>query len=355
MSAPDRPNRVPEIKAALTDPTRVLDALGLLGEGRQRRRQSAGWLVRCPVHQENTPSCSVQAKSEGIVWKCHGCGATGDVLTLIAVARGLNTGRDFPRVLAEAARLGGLWHIAAELEGRGPVAPEPARPATTLPQDASERPLTYPDGVQTVWEASRGLPDDADVCAYMLTRALDPDRIAAADLARTLPASGTLPRWTRCRLSVDEDRYGTWREAGYRVLVPMFDPAGVLTSVRAWRTVQDDSGLPKRLPPSGHKASGLVMADAFALAWLRGTRTPEQIVVVEGEPDFLSRCLVTNDPHSCVIGIVSGSWTAEFAAKVPLGSRVVIRTDNNPAGDRYAAEIAESVKRKAFIWRTEGV
>lgn len=339
-----RPNHAPAIKRALTDPTRVLEALGILGEGRERQRQAAGWIIRCPVHADKSPSCSVQLRGDAILWRCHACGASGDVLSLVAVVRGLNMSRDFPQVLAESARLAGLWTIVAELEGRGPVVPPMAIPEPQPAQEEPERVYPPSPDVQTLWEASRAVSDDPDVSTYMAARSLDPERVAGGDWARALPEVGDLPRWARYRGA-------SWRATGHRVIVPVWDAAGALTSVRAWRVTEGDS--PKRLPPAGHRASGLVMADAFALAWLRGTRTPETIVIVEGEPNFLSRCLVNKDPHAAVVGIVSGSWSEVFAAKVPLGSRVVIRTDDDDAGNRYANEIAQSVKRRAFIWRTE--
>jgi DNA primase len=46
----------------------------------------------------------------------------------------------------------------------------------------------------------------------------------------------------------------------------------------------------------------------------------------------------------CVLGIVSGSWTDELAQRVPAGTRVLIRTDADAAGDKYARRIAETLR-----------
>jgi hypothetical protein len=341
---PDRPNHAPTIKRALADPTRVLESLGILGEGKQRQRQASGWLILCPVHQEKSPSCSVQLRGDSILWKCHGCQASGDVLDLVAAVRGLNMSRDFPQVLIGAARLAGLWTVVAELEGRGPVVAPMAAPEPRVHHDEPER--VYPPSaeVEALWAIGEPASNHETVRRYLRSRAIDPEKVAVSDLARAIASSGALPRWARYQGR-------SWRDTGHLLVLPMFDAAGGLTSVRAWRVIRAD--IPKRLPPAGHKASGLVMADAFALAWLRGTRAPETIVIVEGEPNFLSRCLVNKDPHAAVLGIVSGSWSEAFAAKVPVGSRVILRTDDDDAGDRYANEIAETIKRRAFIWRTE--
>jgi hypothetical protein len=61
---------------------------------------------------------------------------------------------------------------------------------------------------------------------------------------------------------------------------------------------------------------------------------------------------VTNDPDVAVLGIVSGSWTTTFAEKLPVGASVHIRTDHDAAGDRYAAEIVATIKRRCFPYRT---
>jgi hypothetical protein len=131
--------------------------------------------------------------------------------------------------------------------------------------------------------------------------------------------------------------------------MPVFDSSGVMRSVRVAR-IGDGDG-PKRLPPGGHKASELVLADIFGRAMLRGEVKPYRVTIVEGEPDMLSRASVTNDPHGCVLGIVSGSWTRAFAERIPLAARVAIRTHVDEAGERYAQEIESTLRRRAFLSR----
>lgn len=347
---PDRPNRVPEIKAALSDPTKVLEALGIMGEGRARQRQAAGWLVRCPVHADRSPSCSVQNRGGELLWNCHACGAGGDVLALVGAVRGINlAGRGFVDAMIEAARIGGLWHIVDELEGRSTEADRrPATPpARPKPSPEPERAWPEKSEVDALWNACGPVSESEAATTYLDGRGIDAARVDALELGRVLPARGALPRWASYRGAAALS--STWRELGYLLIVPMFDPEGSMRSVRAWRVAAGDG--PKRLPPSGHKASGLVMADTFARAMLRGERTPERVVVVEGEPDHYARCIVTRDPRTAVLGIVSGSWSTAFAAKLPAGARVDIRTDADDAGDRYAAEIVASVKRRCIPYR----
>lgn len=356
----DRPNHVPAIRRALSDPTRVLEALGLLGTAKTRRRQANGWLIVCPVHADRTPSCSVQICDGVLLWKCWGCQATGDAISLVAAVRGTGLrGPGFRETLIECARLGGLYEIVEELEGRQPSAgtdPRPRPQAASVPLDPPSVPEAvqapqrdYPPAgeVDALWESCRPVSDDSVVAEYLTGRAIDPDAVESRDLARVLPFAGWLPSWARCR-------GGTWREAWYRLILPMFDASGVMRTVRAWR-VGGDPDLPKRLPPSGHRASAVVLADEWARLMLRGVREPKRVVVTEGEPDHVTWSTRVNDPHTAVIGIVSGSWTREIAERFPVGIRVDVRTDNDDAGNRYAAEVFEGLRRRCFVYRATEV
>jgi hypothetical protein len=340
---------VNEIKLTLNDPTRALEGLGLMGQGKERQRQANGWMVRCFVHTDGSPSCSVQQKDGVILWKCWACQATGDILDMVAAANHLDIKTDFKAVLAAAARLGGLWHLVDKLEGR---APRESRPAPApLPPVAPEPPREWPDktDVDAFWSACTTTEESADVVAYLRARSLSPELVDARELARALPEQGALPVWARYRGGNPVSR--TWRELGYKLIFPMYDASGDLRSVRAGRVVDGDG--PKRLPPGRHKASELVMADAFGRAMLRGEFKPYRLTIVEGEPDFLTRAIVMNDPHGATIGIVSGSWTKAFAERVPLGCRVYLRTDVDDAGNRYAQEIEATLRRRAFLWRRQ--
>ncbi len=97
---------VRELRRRLDDPARVVHALGL---EKGARRQPRGVTVLCPWHDERTPSCSVRVADDGtIACRCHGCGATADVLGLVAAVHGLDPRREFRRVLETAAAIAGV-------------------------------------------------------------------------------------------------------------------------------------------------------------------------------------------------------------------------------------------------------
>jgi hypothetical protein len=350
----DRREHAREIKYALTNPRELCERLGLIStRGSFISQGMRGLSIRCPWHKETTPSCSVTVGPDGTIRvKCFGCPESGDALSLIAVANGLSVNSDFPEVLKAGAELAGLWGIVQELDTRTEI---PNRPKVQPPPPAELEERDYPplDEVEALWNLTGPVSEDPEASQMLTSRALDPEAVEGlvrtfADCSRftacfTGPTGATrLPAWARYR---GRD----WGETGHRLLVPMFDRLGVMRSVRAWRVTEGDS--PKRLPPGGHKASELVMADDLGLAMLRGQFAPDLVVVAEGEPDFLVWATRrTPKPHA-TIGIVSGSWHQALAERFPVGCVVVIRTDHDRAGHAYAAEVSEGLRKRCFIRR----
>jgi hypothetical protein len=321
-----------EVRYALADPAKLCAALGLT-EG--SKRQARGLLIRCPFHGDRDPSCSVTVGPDGTIRvKCFSCDVGTDALGLIAQNLGVSTTRDFREVLAEGARIAGLLELEAEIrDGR-------ARPDRTRASAPAPRPeATYPDvgEVLEAWRLGLMPGDDAETSRYLVARKLDPVAIGERGLARVLMPPA--PQWAR-------QQGRTWIESGHRLIVRVFDAQGRPRSVRAV-LVRDGEG-PKRLPPAGKKAAGLCLVNAAACAMLKGRESPGRIVIVEGEPDFLTWGTLTEEP---IIGLVSGAWCTEFAAAVPRGCRVVIRTHEDDAGERYAKEVIDSLEGRYCTFR----
>jgi hypothetical protein len=325
-----RPDHAEEIRRSLTDPVRIARALGML-EG--AKPQASGVTVRCPWHDDGTPSCSLTIGTHGTLRaKCFACGAAGDVLALVAVRYGLDCRRDFPAVLLATAEVGGLHQLADELRG---TAERVERPLPPLPEPAPARDYPPTAEVLALWQAALPVAD-IEPCAVALgLRGLFP----GPELARAL--AGTLPRWARYQGR-------SWLESGHRVALPVYDPAGELRSVRAWQIQRDADG-PRRLPPAGHRASELVLANAGAVTVLRAPAAPVRLLIAEGESDYLSLC--ERYPGAAVLGVFSGGWTPGFAARIPFGSEVTVRTDSDAAGDRYAEQIRQTLVGRAIVRR----
>ncbi len=330
-----RPDHAREVKYALTDVRRVCEETGLITDRASFMRQAAGVIVRCPWHEERTPSCSVRLLNGQIAVKCHGCGTGGDVLSLIAASRGLSTARDFREVLRAGAEMAGLWDIVSELDGTAAATDRPVRPAFVAPPPEPEREYPAADDVRALLAACVPVTEDDEVAAYLTGRAVDPELVAADGLALAIPAGSRLLGRT----------WGykgrSWAETGHRLLLPVRDVLGDVRSVRAWRVTDGES--PKRLPPAGYKASGLVLASPMAVAILSGRRPAERVLIVEGESDFLVAATWRLSRPTAVIGVQSGSWTPAFGARFRPGTEVLIWTDRDRAGDGYADEITRSL------------
>ena len=99
------------------------------------------------------------------------------------------------------------------------------------------------------------------------------------------------------------------------------------------------------------------MADARGLALLRGTfPIPRVAWIAEGVPDFLTGATRFPDEATApaVLGVAEGFWTPELAARVPRGARVVVVSDHDPNGDRYAERIAATLAGRHVLRHTQG-
>jgi hypothetical protein len=322
-----------DVRAALADPARLCGALGLKGQ-----RQAGGMIICCPAHGDRTPSCSVTRGPDGTARvRCFACDFTADALGLVAAVYGLPIrGSEFRETLATAAELGGMLSLADELRG-GVASPNRERPPPPTPEPERDYPPTVE--VDRVWQLAGSVADDVACSGALVARRIDPEAVAGAHLARALVRGQELPAWARRRGQ-------SWWHSGHRMIVRVFDASGALVGLRAWRVEGDDPA--KRLPPAGHRSSGLVLANRVGRGMLLGSARPRRLVIVEGEPDWLVWSLRTAD---AVIGIGSGWWTDEHAARVPPNCEVIIRTHADEQGERYAEHVAKTIGERCEIWR----
>lgn len=323
-----------EIRAALCDPRALCETLGLLGgKGTFRSQGARGVSVRCVWHQEKTPSLSITRAADGTIRaKCFGCDRGGDALDVVAAVLGLNTKSDFRAVLVEAARMAGLHALAVEID-RGIHG---VRPAYIAPPAAPPDDRTYPPSDQLARLLDECVPvtEDALVAAHLESRGLDPEMVADDRLALALPKVAWCPAWARFSGA-------DWTKTGHRMLLPVRDAQGAVRSVRAWRVTDGDT--PKRLPPGGHRITGLVLACPLAQAWLAGTKRPDRLLIAEGEPDFLAVATQRLSRPHARIAVWSGAWSPAFSQRCHAGLDVLVFTDRDAAGDRYAMEIEQSI------------
>lgn len=318
-----RPDYAREVRRALHDPAMLVRGLDLL-DGSERR--AGGIAVRCPAHEERNPSCSITRGPDGTLRaRCFSCGWTADALGLISTVRRIDLHGAFREVLAVGAELAGDVRLADEIRGDTPPSPRPAPRAAPPPVPPREFPPSTE--VQRLWNGAGPTAENPTCSSYLRSRGFDPGAVDVLGLCRALSVDRS--RWAR---------FGgePWRSTGHRMLVRAWDARGTLVTLRAWQVMGRDG--PKRLPPAGHRCMGIVLANGPGVAILRGRGSAGPVVVVEGEPDFVAWSLMS--PALPVLGIGSGWWSADHAARIPSGSRVALRTHQDRAGEQYAAAVA---------------
>jgi hypothetical protein len=318
-----------EVKRALTSPAQLLSALGL----ESKRTSPTRYQIRCPWHADRSPSCHVFTGNDGTIRAhCFPCGKSANGITLARAVLGLG----FRDALVWCAKLANQYALADEIAGGREAPALPERPV--LPPPRPYVPREYPDLAEvrallaSCIRATKGPAHD-----YLAGR-----NIVPSQRLLILRADADLPAWAS-RRDPETRRSVSWVESGHRLILPMYDMGGQLRSVRAWRIPSlgpDHSDSPKRLPPSGKRASGLsLMTPAFAMklrnhGWpLNPDGTTAPVLVVEGEPDFLAACSVATLP---VLGHLSGSDAPP--AHVPL----IVATHPDPAGNLYSNTLIQS-------------
>lgn len=322
------------LRAALADPVALCQRLGI---DRPSKPNAGGLLVCCPVHGDKNPSCSVTTGSDGTVQvKCFGCDFTADALGLVAAVNGLDPRRDFREVLREAATLAGREDLLDEPRDER----ERLQRRRSVPRPEPRQERDFPDAgeVRALWERAMPVTDDVDASGMLVFRRIEPTQVRT--LARVIQR-GPLPRWAGYQRR-------SWLETGHRMLLPTYDAGGVMRGVRARLVSAGSADVPKCLPPAGCRSSGLVLANEAARRMFVDGEWPGKLWITEGETDFLA---VASQTPDAVVGIGSGSWTEDHAGKVPFGTEVLLATDDDEAGDRYAHWVATTLSGRARLRR----
>lgn len=306
----------------------------------------------CPCPEQRRPALGFRRDGRG--FRCHRCGLSGNACQLAAL---LVTGSVRPGARGWKSVSEALSELTCEDFRSG----EPGRRR----RPSAPRPGPAHHSLQSFWAALQPLSTEPGVEAWVAGRHgltprphLDLALAELNDLARVIPRGFGCPAWARIRGR-------TWTEAGYRLVLPMVDDRGRFAGLRARRLEGLGDGLPKAVAPAGSTVDSQVLAEPLARRMLAGARlgdgTPAAqevhrvgLLVVEGEPSFLTAATRWSDACEdgmAVLGVVAGSWTKGIARRVPDGTRVLIATDDDEAGNRYALLIAESLEARCTVER----
>ncbi len=359
MGAPSRlPDDARDVRDALCDPRGLCDALGLLDGPRSWSRQARGVLVRCPWHEERTPSCSVFVGGDGTVAvKCHGCGASGDALSLVAAVRGLDLRADFGAVLEECAYLAGVRLTPSSTGYVARPAPAPRAAPVTLGDDAF---AALADALLEL------CPVEGEVDAWGYLR-----RRGIAELARgwaALPSSATgraqvrdalvarvgRDAWLRSGLAhADGPKAGEWLFGDHRLVIP-WRAAGVqgavVTLQRRLLRAPSSPSEPRYVVPRGRPATVPYGCETA----LEELGAGMELCIVEGAIDTLAMRLLAGRAglERATVGIPGVEHWRRCAG--PLcgavrGCVAVIALDPDAAGERHVAELAEELTKAGAV------
>jgi 5S rRNA maturation endonuclease (ribonuclease M5) len=120
-------------------------------------------------------------------------------------------------------------------------------------------------------------------------------------------------------------------------------------SLRLW-PVGDKAG-PRRAMAGdwAETGRGLVLASPAGRRMLRGDVGDGDLIIAEGEPDTLACAMAW--PSAAVWGIFRGTWSDDLALAASAAARVIIRTDDDQAGEDMAAEVARSLGGACPVYR----
>jgi len=262
------------------------------------------------------------------------------------IRRGIRRGERTPRSVPDAQAYGG-----SDVFLRRPHAIATPESAKT-----EEPPLRPPLAeVADLWNASHPLSADVEAASWF-TRRYGENASTILEggelwnLAKVVPRGVSLPRWAW-------SRGGSWIQTGHRLLFRLWDHNGMALSVRA--RCLDSSTSPKSLAPAGFSVKGLLLADPLGVQLLSGSApdwwSPQEIVVSEGEPDWLTWAACQSEAHEqgpAYLGIVAGGWSLDVAGRIPDGARVVIRAHHDRSGQLYAQEISATLAGRCQLFRS---
>lgn len=382
----------PRVGPSWLDEVRDVPVADIAAElGLTVRRGSPPTLSPCPScgltrRGSSDPRGPAGLSRNGMGWKCHRCDVSGDGLTLAAL---ILAGRPLAPGAAEWREIR-AWYAERRwcspdpgtTGGQGPRPTLAPRPIPVVPPP--EPTPTRPDAAEVAafWRDCWPVRCDDAVAAWLRdVRGFDVAEIEWRDLARAVPLDdvdttpemadaptpsrrpAAVPRWARFKGR-------PWPVSGHRVVVRMFGATGRVESIHA-RSV--DPKCPKgdkAAAAAGAELRGLVMADDLGRAMLEAGGAPAwwppgkplDVVIAEGEPDFLTDALAWGAPAVpcvagvAVLGVVAGSWTADLAARIPSGARVAVRPHDDDAGRKYTDRIVETLAERCqpFIRQRSG-
>ncbi|MHB9134555.1 MAG: CHC2 zinc finger domain-containing protein [Armatimonadota bacterium] len=285
------------------------DLLPVIQQHTTLKKAGGQFVGLCPLHQEKTPSFSVNPDKG--VWHCFGCGKGGDVITFIEELHQV----DYPRAL-EILGIGEEPHrkkylskrqhslqAARQAFGMAPAAPgvgNSLRPAIT-PMDEKWR--RHLEGLLPL--------DGSPALDYLCSRGLDHIFTTVAGVKY----------------------HPSWYNKGAAVIFPIRDAGGQL--VAAQGRFLDEAVTPKAMT-AGRKSDGVFFSpEAMA---------QRAVLVTEAPIDSLSLAMC-GYPSIALVGTSFPAWLPQAC----IGKEVYIALDDDQAGDTAAGALCAALIKLGIV------
>ncbi|MFS1524639.1 CHC2 zinc finger domain-containing protein [Microbulbifer sp. 2304DJ12-6] len=320
---------------------RIKEEVSLLrlieSQGYQPQKRGKDYAIRCPFHDEKTPSLIISPKSN--LFHCFGCGAAGSVIDWVIKTQGVSFRHAVELLRDDVSVLA----AAPSVKGSAPVKRATVRKLESpVSLDAGDRAVLD----QVIDFYHQALLESPDAQDYLKKRGLnDPALIHAFKLGYANRTLGLrLPEKNRKagkQLREQLQRLGIYRDTGREhfngsLVIPVFNAAGQASEIYG-RKLQDNlrKGTPKHLYlPGPHQG-------VFNRSGLKAT---EEVILCESLIDALTFyrwgfCHVTSSYGTN--GFTDELLQTLIDHKI---QRVLIAYDRDAAGDKAAAEVAEKLQ-----------
>lgn len=315
------------------------DIVDLVNHYTDLRRNGAQYMGRCPFHEDNSPSFSVNPAEK--VYYCFGCQVSGDVFTFVMEKEGL----DFVGAIEYLAE---MYNVELEYEELDPRAAER--------QKQNERLYELLERATKFYERTLAEADEARAArAYLQDRGFSPEVISRFRLGYSpkawdklfVPAlrQGFSERELIDAGLMQVNERGRMDRFRGRIMFPLTDKKGRVRGFGA-RGMRD-SDRPKYLNsaegPVYHKGEQIFGIDLAR----RPAAAKKRVIAVEGYADVLALHDAGFEESVAVMGTAMTEQQARELAR--MAPRVYLALDADDSGRNAALRAGELLRKHADV------
>ena len=258
--------------------------------------------------------------AKGENWRCYRCGAHGDVIDLVSFSiHGVrNSEVNDRRQIREFFDVTNFATDDVEIPNKVEFPPK---------QDIEK--LSKVLGKTIIANFKH-----KEIYEYLQSRFIDPLKVTEASIYPDDFPYAELTRVPAKNGGKMEFWPSIWANK-HPIAIPLYDPMGRIVSFQG-RAILPNTKVKSRCP-AHYSNMGLFFANSHMLNHLNREVEYKEFWIVEGEMDFLT---LSSEYDVPVIGIRNGSIESFAYMTFPDNARIIIATDNNKVGEKYAERIA---------------